>query len=218
MHSCSPNVVHRFDPESFALSVHAIRPIAKGEEIVHSYIDLTAMVTREERRSTLQNRFHFECVCERCALLDTPAVQESDLRRQRISQETHEAVVSPYTAWFQGDGRGDLQKVIAFHLAAVEDRCIEGLYRYPYLLHLSLLAICFAALEDTRSFRLWMGKARDVAVRNAEIHLAADMLKHIVYPDTFPQWALARKIRRCPGTPVRWFIFLLFNKVLSSLQ
>ncbi|KAJ6587175.1 hypothetical protein DFH09DRAFT_1028381 [Mycena vulgaris] len=198
-HSCSPNVVHRFDPESFTLSVHAIRPIAKDEEIVHSYIDLTTTVTRDARRSLLRDLFHFECTCERCTLPDAAAVAESDARRQGICDVTHDAVMAPFAAWYRGNGRGDLQKVIAFHLVSVEDRRIEGLYQYPYLLHLSLLAICFAALEDIRSFRLWMGKARDVAVRNLETEKAVDMLKHIVYPETFPQWGLARRIRRCPG-------------------
>ncbi|KAJ7497563.1 hypothetical protein FB451DRAFT_237374 [Mycena latifolia] len=199
-HSCSPNVVHRFDPDSFTLSVHAIRPIAKGEEIVHSYIDLTTRVTREARLTQLQDLFHFECMCDRCALLDAAAVEESDGRRQRICGATHEAVIAPFAAWYRGNGCSDLQKVIAFHLAAVEDRRIEGLYQYPYLLHLSLLAICFAALEDIRSFRLWMGKARDVAVRNLETDKAVNMLRYVVYPESFPQWGLARKIRHCPGT------------------
>ncbi|KAJ7079086.1 hypothetical protein B0H15DRAFT_520686 [Mycena belliarum] len=198
-HSCSPNVVHRFDPESFALSVHTIRPIAKGEEIVFSYIDLNSTVGRDARRSLLQNRFHFECMCDRCAIADSATVEESDQRRQRICAATHEEVIAPFAAWYRANGRGDLQKVIAFHLAAVEERRIEGLYQYPYLLHLSLLAICFAALEDIRSFRLWMGKARDVAVRNLETEKAVNMLRYVVYPESFPQWALARKMQPCPG-------------------
>jgi hypothetical protein len=195
--SCSPNVVHRFDPQSFALVVHAIRPIAKGEEIVYSYIDLNSTTTREARRSLLRDLCHFECQCDRCGLPDAIAVLESDLRRQRIRDTKHEEIVAPLDAWYRGNGRGDLKKVIAFHLAAVEDMRIEGLYHQPYFLHISSLAICFAALEDIRGFRSWMGKARDVAISNLATDAAQEMLKHIVYPETFLYWGLAQKMRGC---------------------
>ncbi|KAF7361649.1 SET domain-containing protein [Mycena venus] len=178
-HSCSPNVVHRFDPQSFTLTVHAIRPIARGEEIVHSYIDLTSTVTRDARRALLP-------------------VRASDERRQRIRDTKREVVVAPLEAWYRGNGRGDLQKVIAFHLAAVEDMRIEGLYHHPYILHISMLALCFAASEDIRGFRSWMGKARDVALSSLASDAALDMLKYIVYPETFPSWGLARKMRNRP--------------------
>ncbi|KAJ7163557.1 hypothetical protein C8R43DRAFT_879871 [Mycena crocata] len=187
-HSCSPNVIHRFDPESFALLVHTICPIAKGEELVYSYIDLTTTLTREARRSLLHDLCHFECLCDRCALPDASAIRESDERRQRIGDTTREAILGPIMAWSRGKERSDLGKVIAFHLAAFEDMRREGLYHYPYLLHISMLAICFAALKDVRSFRSWMGRARDVAVVNHATAAAIDMLKYIVYPEDFCYW------------------------------
>ncbi|KAJ7268716.1 hypothetical protein B0H12DRAFT_1320542 [Mycena haematopus] len=196
-HSCSPNIVHRFDPQSFTLNVRTTRAIATGEEIVHSYIDLGSTATRDARRSLLRNRYHFECVCDRCVLPDA-AVRESDIRRQRIRNMTHEEVLGPFQAWYRSDGQDDLQKVIAFHLAAVEDMRIEGLSHHPYSLHVSLLAMCFAALEDIRSFRSWMGKARDVAVNNFASEAALDMMKYIVYPETFPGWGSTRRMRNRP--------------------
>ncbi|KAJ7496000.1 hypothetical protein B0H11DRAFT_880205 [Mycena galericulata] len=198
-HSCSPNVIQRFDTESFALTVRTICPIAKGEEIFLSYIDLTSTATREERQSLLRNLCHFECLCNRCALSDAAAIQESDVRRQRIRDMTRDSVLAPLAAWYQGKGRGDLQKVIAFHLVAVEDMRLEGLYHYPYYLHVSMLAICFAAVEDIRSFRSWMGKARDVALSNLFSEAAVEMLKNIVYPETFPWWGFARRASSCPS-------------------
>ncbi|KAF8210557.1 hypothetical protein K438DRAFT_162539 [Mycena galopus ATCC 62051] len=197
-HSCSPNVVHRFDPQSFTLTVHTIRPIAKDEEIVHSYIDLTSTATHDARRSLLRKLYHFDCLCDRCTLTDVAAVQESDARRQRIRDTKREEVARPLETWYHGNGEDDLQKVIAFHLAAVEDMRIEGLYHHPYFMHLSLLAMCFAALEDIRGFRSWMGKARDVAASNLASGPAHEMLKYIVYPETFPGWGLARRMRNRP--------------------
>ncbi|KAJ7217771.1 hypothetical protein GGX14DRAFT_495004 [Mycena pura] len=192
-HSCSPNAFHRFDPQTFALTVHTICPIAKGEEIVHSYIDLTSATTREARRSLLRDLCHFECTCNRCALSDPAAVLQSDERRQKIHDMTRETVLAPLEAWYRGHGRADLKTVIAFHLAAVEEMRIEGLYHYQYQLHISQLAVCYAAIEDIRSFRLWMGRARDIAVRNLAADEAADMLRFIVYPETFSAWGWARK-------------------------
>ncbi|KAJ7902114.1 hypothetical protein B0H14DRAFT_2670000 [Mycena olivaceomarginata] len=201
-HSCSPNVVHRFDPQSFALIVHAICPIAKGEEIVHSYIDLKSTPTRDARRSLLRDLCHFECLCDRCTLPDPVAVRDSDIRRRRIHDTKREEVVAPLEAWYRSNGRDDLDKVIAFHLAAVEDMRIEGLYHYSYFLHISLLAVSFAALEDIRGFRSWIGKARDVALSNLASDAALEMLKYIVYPETFPSWGLARKMRNRPWAVV----------------
>ncbi|KAJ7128864.1 hypothetical protein C8R46DRAFT_1017050 [Mycena filopes] len=197
-HSCSPNVILRFDPESFALTVHSIRPIAKGEEILHSYIDLTSTPTRAARRSLLRDLCHFECECSRCALPTDAAVRESDARRQRIHDTPSAALLAPLDVWRRGNGRQDLQSVIAFHLAAIEEMQVEGLYHHPYSLHVSVLTVCFAAQEDIRSFRSWMGKARDMALARLAAEQAADMLKHIIYPETFPCWGWARKLQNSP--------------------
>ncbi|KAJ6594177.1 hypothetical protein B0H19DRAFT_1246876 [Mycena capillaripes] len=216
-HSCSPNVIHRFDPQSFTLVVHAIRPIAKGEELVYSYIDLGATATREARRSLLKDLCHFECLCDRCMMLPGAAtIQNSDARREKIRDTKREEIQAPFDAWYRG--RGDLHKVIAFHLAAFEDMQAEGLYHYPYFQHIYLLAVCFAALEDVRSFRSWMGKARDVAVSNLASDAAQDMLKYIVYPGTFPYWGLAQKIRGCPRAVVGGIPFVLVTVPLTPPQ
>jgi SET domain-containing protein len=38
-HDCRPNADYYFDPETLAQHIHAIRPIAAGEEITISYIE-----------------------------------------------------------------------------------------------------------------------------------------------------------------------------------
>ena len=38
-HDCRPNADYHFDPTTMTQYVHAIRPIAKGEEITISYIE-----------------------------------------------------------------------------------------------------------------------------------------------------------------------------------
>ncbi|KAF8199778.1 hypothetical protein K438DRAFT_1822486 [Mycena galopus ATCC 62051] len=195
-HSCSPNVIHRFNSKSFALTVHAVRPIAKGEEIVHSYINQESTATRDERRSLLRDRYHFDCVCDHCT--DTISFHGSDVRRQRIRSMTREEIALPLETWFRNNGQGDLQKVIAFHLVAVEDIRIEALHHLPsYFLHISLLATCFAALEDIRNFRMWAGKARDVFLCNLAPDGACETFKFIQHPEAFSSWGLARKMQKC---------------------
>ncbi|KAJ7747277.1 hypothetical protein B0H16DRAFT_1555386 [Mycena metata] len=197
-HCCSPNVMLRFDPQSFALTVHSIRPIAKGEEIAHSYIDLTSAPTRDARRSLLRDICHFECLCDRCALPDQAAVRESDARRQRIHDRSYAEILEPFEMWLRSNGRRDLQEVIAFHLAAVEEMQVEGLYHDPYSVHVRTLAACFAVQEDLRSFRAWMGKAREAALTRLAVKTAVDMLRYIVYPETFPWWGWVQRPQSSP--------------------
>ena len=82
-HSCVPNAYIRFDVGSIpaphgsniahhdrlplgSISVHALKPISKGEEITISYID--ASLPTPMRRSELEARYHFTCICSRCFL------------------------------------------------------------------------------------------------------------------------------------------------------
>jgi hypothetical protein len=73
-HSCEPNAFIRCDTtpteDTTSLSphgttsVHALRSIAKDEEITISYID-TSML-RSKRQQELKERYFFDCACELC--------------------------------------------------------------------------------------------------------------------------------------------------------
>ena len=81
-HSCSPNAVVVFpsrpsanSPPSYSadcdisstrqfMQVLAIRPIAPGEEILTSYIDLS--LPRRMRVADLKERYYFDCDCAAC--------------------------------------------------------------------------------------------------------------------------------------------------------
>ncbi|KAK6511136.1 hypothetical protein TWF481_000058 [Arthrobotrys musiformis] len=76
-HSCSPNVFHRYNPVIDRLTVHALRDIKVGEELLTSYIDIchpTAV-----RRHILKH-WGFRCRCSAC---DSPDDDE-DYRRKKI--------------------------------------------------------------------------------------------------------------------------------------
>ncbi|VDB85283.1 unnamed protein product [Peniophora sp. CBMAI 1063] len=62
-HSCLPNASHEFNMPSFSMEIHAVRPVAKGEEITVSYTDLSA--TAAERQAQLKP-YGFTCTCMAC--------------------------------------------------------------------------------------------------------------------------------------------------------
>lgn len=66
-HSCTPNCVLRFNlvpGQDVALQVVAVEPIAAGEELCHSYVDL--VLHTSTRRHRLYSTYGFTCTCERC--------------------------------------------------------------------------------------------------------------------------------------------------------
>ncbi|OAP56386.1 hypothetical protein AYL99_09565 [Fonsecaea erecta] len=74
-HSCDANAFLRFDipawsdqegfPPYGSISVHALRPIAKDEEVTVSYVDPT--FPRDKRQEELKARYFFTCSCSLCA-------------------------------------------------------------------------------------------------------------------------------------------------------
>ncbi|RXN27354.1 histone-lysine N-methyltransferase SMYD3-like protein [Labeo rohita] len=65
-HDCQPNCVMIF--EGKRLTLRAVRLIKPCEELTISYTDILA--TSKERRSHLQEQYHFLCQCTRCTTED----------------------------------------------------------------------------------------------------------------------------------------------------
>ncbi|KDR23054.1 SET and MYND domain-containing protein 4-like isoform X2 [Zootermopsis nevadensis] len=64
-HSCDPNVVrHSYQGDTAVL--RAIRPIAKGEQVLDNYGYHYALHDRTERKSHLETQYHFTCMCVAC--------------------------------------------------------------------------------------------------------------------------------------------------------
>lgn len=83
-HSCVPNVHCAWNGRLKRQTIHALRDIAKGEELVVNYLAELAMPT-EARRRRLREGFGFECMCAACTLV-ADAQQASDRRRARIRE------------------------------------------------------------------------------------------------------------------------------------
>lgn len=64
-HACSPNSQFRVDSSLLSHQVHAVRPIAKDEEITIAYSN--PLEPYAERQNHLRESFHFTCTCARCS-------------------------------------------------------------------------------------------------------------------------------------------------------
>lgn len=64
-HSCNHNAFVRFDTSHHQLNIIALRPIARDEQIVVSYIDATN--PRHVRQKELQDKYFFHCACSKCS-------------------------------------------------------------------------------------------------------------------------------------------------------
>ncbi|KAJ9608858.1 hypothetical protein H2200_006629 [Cladophialophora chaetospira] len=107
-HSCDPNVYVRFDipptsnaktlPPYGSISIHALRPISRGEEVTMSYVETE--VPRDRRQRELKTRYFFDCTCKICArgadaLVDffhlTPDITPPNVRQKLIDPAVRQA-------------------------------------------------------------------------------------------------------------------------------
>ena len=82
-HACAPNAVFKWNSGLDAETVHAIRPIAAGEEVVVSYGLPPGVLLHDERQRYYAQAFGFQCRCSKC-MLSGAARAESDRRLAEI--------------------------------------------------------------------------------------------------------------------------------------
>ncbi|ERS99739.1 hypothetical protein HMPREF1624_03103 [Sporothrix schenckii ATCC 58251] len=80
-HDCRPNADYHFDYDTLTQHIHAVRPIAAGEEITVSYMDL--IKPRKARMDKLKHTWGFECGCSLCTQ-NRPMTRASDARIAQI--------------------------------------------------------------------------------------------------------------------------------------
>ena len=80
-HSCLPNVHHNWNEEIHQETIHAIRPIRAGEEILVSYLPRGGRSS--DRKAYLKENLGFDCVCSVCSL-PADELELSDNRRFMI--------------------------------------------------------------------------------------------------------------------------------------
>ncbi|KIW16061.1 hypothetical protein PV08_06112 [Exophiala spinifera] len=139
-HSCVPNAYVRFDvsrsdslsrpADSHGISVHALQPLQKDEEITLSYVD--GKYPFEQRQRELKERYFFICACELCRSEKNAPVLPSRTSQKAKSVESHaERVLSKV----QSAPVVSLQHIDEIRTAMVafaEPGCWP-LYHYPWL-------------------------------------------------------------------------------------
>ncbi|KAK7063692.1 hypothetical protein R3P38DRAFT_2819805 [Favolaschia claudopus] len=122
-HDCRPNAEYYFDYKTFTHHIHAIKPIAQGEEITISYID--PVETHQARVDRVKN-WGFECSCSLCSA-EAHIRNASDARVRQINELRDE--FEDYTTKSRATPQmGDL--MVSLH---EQERLIASLYSaYTY--------------------------------------------------------------------------------------
>ncbi|KAK3390710.1 hypothetical protein B0H63DRAFT_410660 [Podospora didyma] len=97
-HSCRPNAYFRFSEERLTMEVGAYRQIETGEEIVMSYVPVTAKHT--DRRNYLKENWGFDCKCSLC-LASELDVSDSEGRRRRMTELKESVLHARREGFFQ---------------------------------------------------------------------------------------------------------------------
>ncbi|KAH8180027.1 SET domain-containing protein [Sarocladium implicatum] len=86
-HSCLPNSQHKWNPELKHETVHAIRPISRGDEITINYGYATPSAPR---RAYLQEELGFTCECALCMVPPAWLARDDHLREaiEVLDQQT----------------------------------------------------------------------------------------------------------------------------------
>lgn len=82
-HACNPNTARHFNLALGKLTVHAVRQVAKGEELTTSYIDVPARTSKCERASKLMKIWEIDCTCPACT---GPTALHSEHRRAKMQE------------------------------------------------------------------------------------------------------------------------------------
>ena len=80
-HACNNNAQKSWNEKTKCHTVHALKDIARGEEITITY--LSPLKNRKARQKALQEKFGFTCLCHLCSL-PAEQSQESDRRLEEI--------------------------------------------------------------------------------------------------------------------------------------
>lgn len=158
-HSCAPNVFHRFNANISSITMHALRDIKPGEEILTSYIDI-CQPTSQRRR--IMYHWGFKCKCEVCCAHDV----DQDWRRKRLEELLASIRETEYNraeqSWSQWD-YGRALSAVAEAMALMEE---EGMYESDTLGEVYAHAARYAAAMGEAEWKVnalrWANNAAEI--------------------------------------------------------
>ncbi|KAF9003065.1 hypothetical protein BDQ17DRAFT_515781 [Cyathus striatus] len=193
-HSCGPNARWDWDSSTLTLTVTAVRPIRKNEEITITYI--APDQPREERIKCLETVHGFSCVCSYCLILNTDDLLNSDIAREILHNTWTLGNLSSFNKWCRDPSMPD-DFLISQHMRALTLIQQEGLQvldygpgMHPDLdvgRHCDAIAMCYGALEDTDNFILWIKHVKEMHIV-WQPDRAPVFKKWISNPSSFPVW------------------------------
>lgn len=137
-----------------------------GEELTIDYINITD--SRDVRRASLRDMYHFHCECNQCDVPNAEAVENSDAARATISQFGKNGGLPLPGTWAMDLSLPD------GYLTDAYEACIllheqEHIIDASYLERLEHLAICYAMLGEEYSFQIWADRVLQVMeIRGAD--------------------------------------------------
>ena len=137
------NVAYHWNSALGQLTIHATRPIRRGEEMTLCYsIDGHTYAPRSTRRRHLQQSFGFECACAKCALTGD-ALRESEGRAAALGDE-----ITFWRRLYHASSLASLDTADAsMHLHRLEERYAMMKEEYPDGHHHGASAILLSFVE-----------------------------------------------------------------------
>ncbi|KAI0632196.1 hypothetical protein C8Q77DRAFT_1060385 [Trametes polyzona] len=145
-HGCSSafNVVYTWRDDEGVLVVHALKPIAEGQELLTTYTDTKR--PRHVRRQFLRDHYGFECQCSVCTLSE----DLSALSDQRLSAMSE--LYSQFSGWQHGHLTGSEAAAVAISIWRLGEE--EGYWSERGQLAADM-ALIAAAHTDASAVREW---------------------------------------------------------------
>lgn len=139
-HSCAPNAYVRFDVSQSeseprasnyqSISVHALRPLDKDEEITLSYVD--GKYSFEQRQRELKERYFFTCACKLCMSEQNATELPTRTTQKAKAIENHAAQLSSRVQSMPVVETKHVHEIRTTMAAFAEIGCWP-LYHYPWL-------------------------------------------------------------------------------------
>lgn len=93
-HSCWPNVIFAIDVANGCIEIRTITQVQPGEELCHTYTNLTG--SKSSRREKLQSQYGFECQCQRCTDSSSTGWHIDQLLEAVLCEGTNKQICKDY--------------------------------------------------------------------------------------------------------------------------
>ncbi|KZP15840.1 SET domain-containing protein [Athelia psychrophila] len=178
--SCRQNVNNCWNARKEVIEFRAVRDIEEGEELCVTYAE--DCKTREVRRKTLRQKFHFECQCPVCALsgADLKASDERRVMIGKLEDEIGQCVGRP------AEGMKKIKQAVRL---AREEGLVLPVLGFSY----DAFQFCVMT-SDLKNAKAWISQTSKLAtcIRGPEAALVYE--EYVKNPKTQRGWGFGRRM------------------------